>query len=98
MQRHPQINKKKRKKKIRGKYLSLDEKTNELDYLKRAYDFIRQVETDVFAWNWVIISLHGALYGFAIRACAGSNPDYVAPVTKKGKNKGERHLMVKPRF
>ncbi|HEY7535892.1 MAG TPA: hypothetical protein VH878_08095 [Thermodesulfobacteriota bacterium] len=27
-----------------------------------------------FAWKWVIIALHGALYGFAVSACTGSNP------------------------
>lgn len=79
--------------KVREKWLRLDEKTNAVDYLEKAYDYICQVEADVFAWKWVIIALHGALYGFAICACAGSNPDYVAPVIKKGKNKGKRHLI-----
>ncbi|MGH7799325.1 MAG: hypothetical protein ACREOW_01680 [Thermodesulfobacteriota bacterium] len=71
-----------KQKKIRAKWLRLTEKTNALDYLEKAYDFIRQTETSVFAWKWVILALHSALYGFAICACAGSNPDSVR--TKKG--------------
>ncbi len=85
--------KKRTPKGLRGSYLRLTEETNALDYLQKTYDYICKVDADVFAWKWVIIALHGALYGFAICACAGSNPDYVAPVTKKGKNKGERHLI-----
>lgn len=63
-----------RQNKIRGKHLRLTEKTNALDYLEKAYLFISQTEADFLAWKWVVIALHGALYGFAICACAGSNP------------------------
>lgn len=73
-----------RKPKIKRKYLRLSEETNALDYLKRAYSYIRQVEADILAWKWVILTLHGALYGFAICACQGTNPDNVTYKTKKG--------------
>jgi hypothetical protein len=83
-----------KKRSIIPKYMRLDERTNALDYLDRAYQFIQHVEHDVLAWKWVIIALHGALYGFAICACAGSNPDYIKyPMIKKGKYKGEGRLM-----
>lgn len=72
-----------RQNKIRGKYLRLTEKTNALDYLEKACYFISQTETDVFAWKWVILALYGALYGFAICACQGTNRYNVAFKTKK---------------
>jgi hypothetical protein len=59
---------------MRRKSLLLTERTNALDYLEKAYFFILQTEADFFAWKWVIIALHGALYGFAVSACTGSNP------------------------
>ena len=74
-----------KQRKIRAKWLRLTEKTNALDYLEKAYDFIRQTETSVLAWKWVILALHGALYGFAICACQRANRYNVAFKTKKGK-------------
>jgi hypothetical protein len=79
--------------KIKPQYLRLDERINAIDYLERAYGFIKQVDSDPLAWKWTIIALHGALYGFAICACAGSSPDLVAPIIKKGKNQGKRQLI-----
>ncbi len=68
-------------------YLRLTEETNALDYLKKANDYSRQVDKDVWAWKWVVIALCGALYGFAICACRGTNPDNVRKQTKKGREK-----------
>ena len=76
-----------KQKKSRAKWLRLTEKTNALDYLEKAYSFISQTETDVFAWKWVILALHSALYGFAICACQGTNRYNVSFKTKKGKEK-----------
>lgn len=73
-----------RKSRIKPKYLRLSEETNALDYLERAYSYIQQVEGDILAWKWVVLALHGALYGFAICACRGTNPDNVTYKTKKG--------------
>jgi hypothetical protein len=64
-------------------WLRLSEEKNALDYLEHAATFIRQTSDDVMAWKWVIIALHGALYGFAIAACRGTDSQSV--VTKKGK-------------
>jgi len=74
-----------KQRKIRAKWLRLTEKTNALDYLEKACDFIRQTETNVYAWKWIILALHGALYGFAICACQRANRYNVAFKTKKGK-------------
>ncbi|MFC1453813.1 hypothetical protein ACFLQL_01385 [Verrucomicrobiota bacterium] len=46
--------------------LCLDEASNVVDYLKRAATFLEQTLEDVTAWKWVVISLHGALYGAAV--------------------------------
>jgi len=66
------------------KYLRLTEETNALDYLERASEFIGQAMTDQRAWKWVVLALHGALYGFAISACKSSDYQSVVKVTKKG--------------
>jgi hypothetical protein len=69
---------------VRAKYLRLTEETNALDYLLRAGQFIKEAENDLSAWKWVVLALHGSLYGFAICACKGTNPDNVMFRTKKG--------------
>lgn len=69
---------------FKDKYLRFTEETNALDYLERAGEFIGQVMTDENAWKWVVLSLHGALYGFAIAACKGSDYRSVVKITKKG--------------
>jgi len=71
------------KAKIRAKWLRLSEETNALDYLEQAYHYIRQTEANIIAWKWVVLTLHGALHGFAICACKGTNPDNVTLKTKK---------------
>lgn len=79
-----------RKDKIKLKWLRLSEETNALDYLNKAYDYILLTATDIIAWKWVVLSLHTALYGFAICASKGTNPDNVTFVTTK---KGKRKLL-----
>jgi hypothetical protein len=69
---------------IRSKWLRLSEETNALDYLERAAGFIRETEQNTLAWKWVVLSLHSALYGFAICACKGTNWHNVTTKTKKG--------------
>lgn len=72
------------KKIIREKYLRFTEESNALDYLERAGQFIKEAPTNPKAWKWVILSLHGALYGFAISAGKGSDYQSVVKVTKNG--------------
>jgi hypothetical protein len=66
------------------RYLTFTEETNALDYLERAACFIRAAATDDTAWKWVIIALHGSLYGFAICACKGTDYHTVTYTTKRG--------------
>lgn len=68
-------------------FLTTNERTNSVDYLVRAYYFIVQTKSDVYAWKWAMIALHGALYGFAICACRGSNNEFVAPAPRTPEGK-----------
>ena len=58
---------------IEGKFLRLSEHMNALDYLEKAQRFLYEADEDCTAWKWVIISLHGALYGFAVCALEQGN-------------------------
>ena len=69
---------------IREKWLQFTAETNALDYLERAGKFIQKTESDIKAWKWVIISLNGALYGFAICACRSTDYENIIRRTKKG--------------
>lgn len=74
-------------KKVKAKYLSLTEEINALDYLEKSHYFISIIDKNTRAWKWVVLSLHSALYGFAICASKGTNPDNVTYTTKKGKKR-----------
>jgi len=64
-----------------GKWLRITTEENAIDYLEKAADFIQG--SDKFRWKWVAISLHAALYAFAICALYGTNPDCVLSERKK---------------
>jgi hypothetical protein len=55
----------------------LDEKHNALDYLEMGVRYLLEVERTPWAWKWVCISLHGALYGFGVCAVKGTNDNSV---------------------
>lgn len=63
------------------KWLRLSEEKNATDYLEKAAFFIKSASENYNNWKWIIIGLHGALYGFAIAACRGTDSRSV--VTKK---------------
>jgi hypothetical protein len=70
----------------RTRFIRLTEESNALDYLEKAYFFIKQTEKEKIAWKWVTLTLFGALYGFAICACKGTSSSNVTIKTKKGEN------------
>jgi hypothetical protein len=72
------------KKHIRPKWIRFTEETNALDYLERAGEFIARTESNPLAWKWVILALHGALYGFAIAACQHTSYKSVVRTSKQG--------------
>ncbi len=69
---------------ISAQCIKYDEITNALDYLEKCFSFLKTVEQEPQNWKWVIITLHSALYGFAISACKGMNSDSVIKFTKSG--------------
>jgi hypothetical protein len=71
-------------KRVRPQSLTLTVEINALDYLERAGQFITEADTNPKAWKWVVLALHGALYGFAIAACKGTNYETIIRRTKKG--------------
>jgi len=62
---------------IKTKYLKLTEEINALDFLEKAGQFIIETGENSLAWKWVMLSLHGAIYNFAICACKGTDPENV---------------------
>ena len=48
--------------------LSLNERDNAIDYLRMAIRSLAELCDNPYAWKWVLISLHGAIYGFAVSA------------------------------
>ena len=70
--------------KIKEKYLRFTEETNALDNLERAGEFIVKTPSSRESWKWVVLALHGALYGFAISACKGTDYETVVKKTKRG--------------
>lgn len=74
---------------IEPKYASFSDESNALDYLEKTVEFIHRAETNPTEWKWVILSIHGALYGFMICALKGTDRDRVVV----SNNKGERRLI-----
>jgi len=72
---------------ISAQWIRFDEQTNALDYLEKCFTFLKTVENEPQNWKWVIITLHSALYGFAVSACKVMNSDSVITITKTGKER-----------
>ena len=53
--------------------LTLSDKGNAIDYLTMAVRALAELRDNPYAWKWVIISLYGAVYGFAVSAAASSD-------------------------
>ena len=60
---------------MRGKWYRTDEKENAIDFIEVAAAFY--AGNHRHKWKWVTITLHGALYGAAILAIAGTDYDRV---------------------
>ena len=72
---------------IRKKYnnwLLFDEEKNAIDYLEKSIFFLESVKLDPYNYKWIIISLFGALYGFAICAIKGTDSRSVNDKKRKG--------------
>ncbi len=68
-------------------YWEIDELKNSIDYLEMAVKSLIEAEHNPCAWKWVVIAVHGALYGFGVCAVQGTNPDRVTHKVKNGHRK-----------
>jgi hypothetical protein len=69
-------------------YIDFTEESNSEDYLEKAVGFIKTTGDNPLDWKWVILAIHGALYGFMICALKGTDPDSnVCDTTKAGHQK-----------
>jgi hypothetical protein len=78
---------------VTGTWLRVTTEGNAIDFLEKAAEFVGR--SDDYKWKWVSISLHAALYAFAICAIRGTGPDRVA-VYRKEKGKQVRRLIGFP--
>jgi len=69
---------------IKARWLRIEEHSNALNYLEMVKYFLSMTTSDIYYWKWVILSLHGAIYGFAVSAIRGTNSGSVVVKTKKG--------------
>ena len=60
---------------MKTKWYRTDEKENTIDYLEAAAVFLATEQEH--KWKWLTIALHGALYGSALLAIQGTDPDRV---------------------
>lgn len=73
-----------------GEVLQTNEVENAIDYLEKAAYYYRNRE-DKQWFKWIMISLHGALYGFGICAIKGTNPS--DRILKKPSDKNVARLI-----
>lgn len=53
------------------KFISYTEELNAIDYLEKTATYLFSIRNNIEDWKWVFISLHGALYSFAIIVARG---------------------------
>jgi hypothetical protein len=70
---------------MQARYTRFSEEWNAFDYLEKTTEFIRRADQNPTDWKWVILCLHGALYGFMICALKGTDPDRVVHRDKKNR-------------
>ena len=66
----------------RSNWIDFTEEANALDYLEKACFFIGTLRDNPQNWKWVILAIHGAMYGFAICTLKGTE---LRRVTEKSK-------------
>jgi hypothetical protein len=75
---------------IAPEYVHFSEESNALDYLDKTVEFVRRAETNPPDWKWVMLALHGTLYGLMICALKGTDPDRVTIKARRG---GDKRLI-----
>jgi hypothetical protein len=67
--------------------VSFTAEDNAIDYLRQACFFAKQALHRPARWKWVVIALHGAVYGFAVCASYGTNYESVIQAAPKRRKK-----------
>ena len=58
---------------LENSVMDINDKGNAIDYLTMATRALVELRHNPYAWKWALISLHGAIYGFAVCAVKCSN-------------------------
>jgi hypothetical protein len=66
-----------------AKYVRFSERENALDYLEKACAALQRIHRRPEEWKWVVIGIHGALYGFAICVLRGTNREMVTQGSRR---------------
>lgn len=66
------------------KFIEFTDETNAIDYLAKVPFFLESAKRSRKDWKWVIISLHGALYGFAVCAAKSGDSSHLSTKSKYG--------------
>lgn len=69
---------------VKAKWLRIEEHTNALNYLVMLSQFVLKINEDPFYWKWIMITLHGAMYGFAVSMIRGTDVESVIINTNNG--------------
>jgi hypothetical protein len=59
------------------KFIEFNEATNAIDYIVKVPDFLDSSSENRKDWKWVVIALHGALYGLGICCVRGTDSTYL---------------------
>lgn len=65
-------------------YRNLSNRISALDYIRRAKQFITELESDEISFKWAAIALHGAIYSYA--ACKAASIHSHASIVRVRKN------------
>ncbi len=76
---------------MQNNYISFTAEINAIDCLEKVRYFLDLTKQSPINWKWVILTLHGALYGFAICALAGIHDEQVY---KKRKWKCQKRELI----
>jgi hypothetical protein len=66
-----------------ARWVRFSEEQNALDYLEKVYESLTRVQRRPQEWKWIVVGLHGALYGFAICVLKGTNWEAVTEGPKR---------------
>lgn len=61
--------------KMKRRFIEFNEATNAIDYLSKVPVFLNNSKEKRTDWKWVVVALHGALYGLAVCCVRGTSSE-----------------------